>query len=93
MRKLFHLMSGPLPTVVGVAFLTWGLTTCLTLKRIPPLPDDAVYFCAPSLLEILGVDEIQIRWTRLAFAVAGTFALWVSLLMAANRPKNDHDPA
>jgi len=74
--KKFHRVIELASFVLGIVCLVWGLYTSFALIRTPSLPDDAVYFDPPSLLETLGVDRIEVNWSRLAIAAAGGLVLW-----------------
>ena len=77
MRTGFYRVIALLSFVSGIVCLVWGLATSFALIRTPSPEDGARYFDAPSLLEILGIDGIEVRWSRLAIAVAGGVVLWI----------------
>jgi len=77
MRTRFHRMIALLSFLFGSGCLLWGVGTAFALRPTPSPEDDAPYFDAPSLLEILGVDGIEVRWSRLAVAFAGALVLWI----------------
>ena len=90
MSKRFHTVIALFAFLFGIVCLMWGLVTTFAVIRTPPPPDGTIYFEPPSLMEILGVDGIEVHWSRLALAAIGGTVI---LVLFRILKKQEHESA